>query len=73
MTVPILGIGKAALDAAGNMEQVTIAMSHFMGSAEKANDFLKQLMSFASQTPFRVQEITPAHKRCSPCTSPDKT
>ncbi len=57
LTVPILKIGEAALGAAGNMEQVTIAMTHFMGSAEKATEFVKQLAAFASTTPFQVQDL----------------
>lgn len=50
-------VGVASLKAATNLEQTKIAFETFLGSAEKADDFLRQLADFAKRTPFTIQGV----------------
>jgi tape measure domain-containing protein len=58
ISIPILDIGKNALETAAKFEQTQIAFEHFIGSAQGAKDYLKQLYDFAANTPFQIQDIT---------------
>lgn len=57
------GLGYAALKAAGDMEQTKIAFETMLGSASKADDFIKQLVSFAKTTPFELKGLNQAAKQ----------
>src|SRR4051812_24167188 len=48
------GLGYAALKAAGDMEQTTVAFTTMLGSGEKAQAFIAQLIQFAKTTPFTL-------------------
>src|SRR5438105_3774988 len=41
LTLPIVGLGTAALDAAGKFEQTQITFKTLLGSADKAKSMLK--------------------------------
>lgn len=57
LTLPIVGIGAAALSSAGNFEQTKVAFSTMLGSADKAGALLTQLQQFAASTPFELPQI----------------
>jgi tape measure domain-containing protein len=61
--VAIGGLGYAALKAANDMEQTRIAFETMLGSASKADEFVKQLVSFAKTTPFELQGLQTAAKQ----------
>lgn len=56
-------LGSASLQAYGQMEQNTVAFNTMLGSAEKANDLLKDMTNFAANTPFQLPEIVTAGKQ----------
>lgn len=58
VTLPIVGIGEAALATAGKFEQTQIAFEHFLGSAQSAKNYLADLYEFAKTTPFQITDIT---------------
>ncbi|AEE95788.1 tape measure protein [Mahella australiensis] len=64
----MLGVGAGAAGAiaggivkplglAGDMEQTRIAFDTMLGSAEKAQSFLKEMQDFAAKTPFEFPEL----------------
>lgn len=59
----IYQIGKAALTASAQMEQNRVAFTTMLGSAEKANQLLKDMTAFAASTPFELPEIVNAGKQ----------
>jgi len=63
MTPAILGLGGAALKIAGDFEQSQIAFTTMLGSAEKAEAFLKDLAKFAANTPFDLPGLESAAKK----------
>lgn len=63
ISVPLLGIGVAALKVAGDLEQNRIAFETMMGSAAKAQQHLEALKQFAAKTPFEFSELVLASKR----------
>ena len=58
ITLPIVGVGAAALNVAGELEQTQIAFSHFLGGAQNAKAYLQDLYSFAATTPFQIKDVT---------------
>lgn len=48
---------KSSLRAAGAMEQVDVALTTMLGSAEKAAKLQKDLIEFAKATPFEIEGI----------------
>lgn len=48
---------KFGLDVASGNEQARISFSTMLGSAEKADKFLRQLQQFAATTPFEFPEL----------------
>ncbi len=57
------GLGYAALKAAGDMEQTTVAFATMLGSGEKAQQFIQQLIQFAKTTPFTLVGLEQASKQ----------
>ena len=57
------GLGYAALKAAGDMEQTTVAFTTMLGSGEKAKEFIAQLIQFAKTTPFTLTGLEDAAKQ----------
>ena len=65
--VAVVGIAKLAnefkdlvagsLKAAGSMEQVNVALTTMLGSADKAKELTEQLIAFAKTTPFQIEGI----------------
>jgi tape measure domain-containing protein len=61
--VAAYNFGKAALSAASDLEQTKIAFTTMLGSAEKANEFTKELINFAKRTPFELTGLNQASKQ----------
>lgn len=51
------GFGAASVKMAGDMEQSKIAFTQLLGSAEKAEIFLKNLFDFAAKTHFEFVDL----------------
>lgn len=62
VTLPIVGLGLAALKGAADQEQLQVAFSTMLGSADKAKTMLSELADFASSTPFEMPEVQGAAK-----------
>lgn len=56
-------LGKKALGLAGDLEQSKVAFTTMLGSAEKADKFLRELASFAAATPFELRGLQDSAKR----------
>jgi tape measure domain-containing protein len=56
-------VKSAAIDLNSNLEQNKIAFTTMLGSAQKADDFLRQLSKFANETPFEFPELEQAAKK----------
>ena len=63
LTVPIVGIGQAAIKMGTQLQQAEIAFGTMLGSAELAGNYLNELKDFAAKTPFEFSELVPAAKR----------
>ena len=62
VTLPILGIGAAAVKAAADMEIQEAAFETMLGSAEKAKTLLADLNDLAAKTPFQLTDLANATK-----------
>jgi tape measure domain-containing protein len=58
----LIVFGGWALKAAGDMEQTKVAFTTMLGSAEKADSFIKQMVQFAAQTPFELKGLSNSAK-----------
>lgn len=63
VTLPLVGLGTAALQAAGKMEQTQIAFKTMLGSSTAAEKHLKELKDFAAATPFEFEDVTRASRK----------
>jgi len=59
----VLGIGKAAISAASNMETLRVSFTALLGSAEEAERTLKGLIEFSARTPFQLEGISGAARQ----------
>jgi len=48
---------KSALSSAGDFEVLTVRVEQFLGSAQKAQAFLKDMADFANATPFETKDV----------------
>lgn len=60
VTLPIAGLGAASIKAAADQEQLQIAFTTMLGSAEKATAMVENLNKFAAETPFQSSEVQSA-------------
>lgn len=56
-------LGVKAVQAAGNMQQITAAMTNMLGSAEAAKSLLGDLQNFAAKTPFEFNDVAAASQK----------
>jgi tape measure domain-containing protein len=63
VTAGIGAIGAWGLSTASQVEQADIAFSTMLGSAQKADAFLKQLADFAAKTPFEFPDLVSASQK----------
>lgn len=66
--IATVGVGltkfvSASLTAAATMEQTQVAFGTMLGSAEKANVLIKDLVNFAKTTPFELSNLNIATKQ----------
>lgn len=59
----IVALGGMALKAAADAEQTKISFTTMLGSAEKAQKFMKYLASFAAKTPFDLKGLETSSKQ----------
>lgn len=59
----VIAVGGLAVKAAAEFEQTEVAMTTMLGSAEKAQQLLKDLTDFAAKTPFEFTGITKTAKQ----------
>lgn len=57
------GLGYSAIKAAGDMEQTRVSFTTMLGSADKANNLIKDLIQFAKTTPFELTGLETATKQ----------
>lgn len=63
ISTPILAFAGAAVKAASNMEQLDIAFTTMLGSAEEAKNLMADLIRFSAETPFEMPEVVAAGKQ----------
>ena len=63
MTLPIVGVGLAALKASAQIEQMQLSLNAVMGSKDKGIAMMSDLKKLTLETPFVLQDIAPAAKR----------
>ncbi|AVT83663.1 tape measure protein [Rhodopseudomonas palustris] len=59
----VAGLGYMALNAAADLEQTQVAFTTMLGSAEKAQSFIQELIQFAKTTPFTLVGLEDAARR----------
>ena len=62
VTLPILGIGAAAIKSAADIEMQQAAFETMLGSAEKAKTLLQDLTDLAAKTPFQLPDLASGTK-----------
>lgn len=63
ITLPLVGVGAAALKTAGDFEQNQIAFKTMLGSAERAKSMLGDLQKLAEQSPFELTDTITGARR----------
>jgi len=63
VTAPLVGLGMTAVKVASDQEQLQIAFTTMLGSAERAKELMNDLAQFAAETPFELPEVTGAAKQ----------
>jgi tape measure domain-containing protein len=62
LSLPLIGVGAAALKAAGEMEQTNVAFTTLLKSADAAKSHIADLKQFALTTPFQFEDLTKASR-----------
>jgi tape measure domain-containing protein len=62
VSLPILGVGAAAIKAAADQEQLQIAFTTMLGSAERAKNLMAEINQFSALTPFQSDEVQESAK-----------
>lgn len=61
--IALAGVGVAAVKTAAGYQNTQIALTNMLGSAEKANAYLKEMQSFAAKTPFSFNDVAQASQK----------
>lgn len=61
--VALAGLSVAAVKTASEFQNTQIALTNMLGSAEKAESFIKEMQSFAAKTPFNFSDVTQAAQK----------
>lgn len=59
----LVGLGAYAVKAGGDLQSVQVAMTNLLGSAGKAEGFIKELQNFSAHTPFEFNDVTKASQK----------
>lgn len=62
LTLPILGIGVAAIKTAADMEMMQAQFTTLLGDGSRAKEMLNQIQQLGAKTPFETQDIAEASK-----------
>ena len=62
LTLPILGLGFAAVKSAADIEMLTTDFETLLGSAEKGSKLVDDIRNMASKTPFGTTDLAKASK-----------
>lgn len=63
LTAPLVAAGAFALKSAADMEQLEVAFTTMLGSADDAKRVLEELNQFAAETPFDFPELADAARK----------
>lgn len=63
VTMPVLGIGAAALKSAADLEAMEVGFISLTGGAEQAKNMVNDLNKFAASTPYQIEGIATAAKQ----------
>ena len=63
ITMPIIGIGAAALKSAADLEAMEASFVSLTGGAKGAADMMANLNQFAANTPFQIEDIANSAKQ----------
>ncbi len=61
--VALTGLGGVSVKAAADMGMTRVAFTQMLGSAEKAEAFIKDLQKFAAETPFEFEQVKGAAQK----------
>lgn len=62
LTLPILGIGAAAVKTAADMEMMQAQFTTLLGDGSRAKEMLNQIQQLGAKTPFETKDIAEASK-----------
>lgn len=57
MGTALVGLGVKTVKAAGDQEQLAVAFTTMLGSADKAKTLMQEIAQFAASTPFELTEV----------------
>ena len=63
VTLPLIGIGAAAVKSAVDMEALQTSFISLTGGARQAAEMVKQLQDFSASTPFQIEGIAKAARQ----------
>jgi tape measure domain-containing protein len=63
VTAPLAGLGAIAIKTAADQEQLEVAFTTMLGSADKAKGLIKQLSDFSASTPFELPQVVGAGRK----------
>ena len=63
VTAPIAGVAALGISFNAMRESAMVAFTQLLGSAEKADAFLRELAAFAAETPFEFPELVQAAQK----------
>ncbi len=63
VTLPLIGIGAAAVKSAVDMEALQTSFISLTGGARQAAEMVKQLQDFSASTPFQIEGIASAARQ----------
>jgi len=63
LTVPLVGIGAAAVKSAAQLESMETSFISLTGGAQQAADMMANLNEFTAQTPFQIEGVAKAARQ----------
>lgn len=63
ISIPLLGVGAAAIKSAADLETLETQFVSLTGGASQAADMVKQLNEFTAATPFQLEEVGSAARQ----------
>lgn len=57
VSLPLLGIGTVSLMAASNVESLQVSLTTMLKSADRANQLIQEMITFAEKTPFQLEQV----------------